>query len=316
MITYERLSQIIPSDRALAWKALSASFSQINNIQYSRSTGLGNVYVQIETNKDLPAINSATQVLSNAAITYYQSNLATGTGKNGTLVIYDVLGTAAGNIHVDALTTCITTINTMNSEGDLTYLGNIYTTMLGVVDGIFGDPYIGPVTIPGGYPGEGTYTNANEAFANALVSNAQVELSNVVATNPAQTTTLNTAFNTMATKMISEAGYIANADIVFADQIANSQTSIQGLVLNLNSYGASTEVGGTVQYLENVADLTVIGGQAIVASMREGRNRIILNAENIGQFNQVSGDLNTVPPQANLIPSTYTVSEAANTVIT
>ena len=316
MITYERLAQIIPSDQALAWKALSASFAQLNNIQFSQAQNIGNAYVQIETNKDLPDINNATQVLSNAAIAYYQNTLATGTGVDGTIVLYDILGTAAGNVHTDAFLTCASTINTMNTEGDLTYLGNIYTTMLSTVDGTFGDPIIGPVTIPGGYPGAGIYASADDAFGNALISNAQIELANIVSANPTQTTTLNTEFNAIADKLVSESNYIADASVDFANQLPNSKASIQGLIMTLDTNGTNTEVGGTVAFLENVADLSIIGGQAIVACLREGRNRAVLNAERIGQFNQVSADLGTEPPQANLLPSTYTVSEAANTIIT
>jgi len=64
-----------------------------------------------------------------------------------------------------------------------------------------------------------------------------------------------------------------------------------------------------------VADLNTQGGQAIVACLREGRNAAFLNAVNIGLDTSIPVAPTEIPPQANLIPSTYSAAEAANLVV-
>jgi hypothetical protein len=86
-------------------------------------------------------------------------------------------------------------------------------------------------------------------------------------------------------------------------------------VQTLPSYGINTEKNGPSQFLETVADLNTQGGQAIVACLREGRNIAVLNAVNIGVDTNIPATPTEIPPQANLIPSTYSDAEAANLVV-
>ena len=86
-------------------------------------------------------------------------------------------------------------------------------------------------------------------------------------------------------------------------------------VQNLPGYGVNTEQYGPSQFLESVADLNTQGGQAIVACLREGRNAAFLNAVSIGLDTTIPAAPTSVPPQANLIPSTYSAAEAANLVV-
>jgi hypothetical protein len=96
---------------------------------------------------------------------------------------------------------------------------------------------------------------------------------------------------------------------------ANDTSSIYSLVDNLPSYGQQTESGGPAQFWEGVADLTTFTGQAVVATLREGINRSALTRAGV-QTNSVVPALPNPPlPPANLIPSTYTATQAANTVV-
>ena len=88
-----------------------------------------------------------------------------------------------------------------------------------------------------------------------------------------------------------------------------------GFVQNLPNYGVNTEQNGPSQFLETVANLSTQGGQAIVACLREGRNAVFLNAVNIGLDTAIPSTPTTVPPQATLLPSTYSEAEAANLVV-
>jgi hypothetical protein len=64
-----------------------------------------------------------------------------------------------------------------------------------------------------------------------------------------------------------------------------------------------------------MASLTTLSGQAIVASLREGRNEVLLNGTGIYTNTNIPAEPVPPPPSAELIPSTYTESEAANLVI-
>jgi hypothetical protein len=62
--------------------------------------------------------------------------------------------------------------------------------------------------------------------------------------------------------------------------------------------------------LEALADTSVQAGQAIIGAMREGRNDAALDSASIGHDNGVPDQPTTVPPQATLLNSQYTVAEA------
>ena len=75
------------------------------------------------------------------------------------------------------------------------------------------------------------------------------------------------------------------------------------------SYGLQTKVGGSAQYLENIAT-TDRYGQAIIATLREGRTTAGLDSAGVGTANAVPADPQTIPPQAPLIPSVYSAIQA------
>ena len=309
MIAYDRLSQIVPADQALAAKALATSLQQIAGITNMSLPVLANTVSQLQTTNNLPLVSALTQAVpANVANVFINS--AGGTGTNNTVLIIDILGTAAGTVHTQALTNTVAQFNTMN----LISLTSTYTTMANVVNGDYGDPITGPVVILTG-PYANTYTNADDAFGNALIPGAQSEISNTVAAYPTQVTTLNQDWGNMANQLVLEQNQQANANLNFSELQANSTSSIYGFIQSLPSYGADTTEGGTTQFLESVANLTDFTGQSIVASLRQTINQTVLNAAGIQTNSNIPSDPNPPLPQANLIPATYTSQQAANIVV-
>lgn len=309
MIAYDRLSQIIPADQALAAKALATSLQQIAGITNMSLPVLANTVSQLQTTNNLPLVSALTQAVpANVANVFINS--AGGTGTNNTVLIIDILGTAAGTVHTQALTNTVAQFNTMN----LVSLTSTYTTMANVVNGDYGDPVTGPVVILTG-PYANTYTNADDAFGNALIPGAQSEISNTVAAYPTQVTTLNQDWGNMANQLVLEQNQQANANLNFSELQANSTSSIYGFIQSLPSYGADTTEGGTTQFLESVANLTDFTGQSIVASLRQTINQTVLTAAGIQTNSNIPSNPNPPPPQANLIPATYTSQQAANIVV-
>ena len=311
MITYQRLSLIIPPDQALACKAIQVSLQQIKNINNMSLAQLSAAFANMQTTRDLDLISSLTTAVPPSVAAFYASTYATGTGPNGTLVLTDLLGAAVGVPFTSDLTNVTTTINSMTSDGILNTLIEIYVRMQNTVDGVY-DVHDAVVIPPG--PGAGTYDNPDEAL-NALIVVAAIEVAAIESAYPAQSSVLNSNFISMAANLNAENVNLKLASIDIANLDPTSRGPIMSLVQNLPDYGINTEQNGPAQFLESVANLNTQGGQAIVACLREGKNVSVLDGAGAGQDTVIPSTPNSVPPRANLIPSTYTETEAANLVV-
>jgi len=313
VIPYQRLSRIVPSDQALACKAIQVSLQQIKNISGLTLAQLADVFLNMETTRDLPAISALQQAVPASVAAFYSANYGTGTGPNGTLVLTDLLGAAVGVPYTSDITNVTTTINSMTTAGYLTSLTDTYTRMVNTVDGVYGPATTGPVIIPPG-TAAGSYSNADVAMQ-ALISSAAVQVSNIQNAYPTQSSVLNSNFNGMASHLTSENTNLILASIDIANLTSSGRGPIMSFVQTLPNYGINTEQNGPNQFLETVADYNTQGGQAIIACLREGRNAAFLNAVNVGLDTAIPATPSSVPPQANLIPSTYSDAEAANLVV-
>lgn len=332
MITFDRLKQIIPADQALANKALSVALTQVNGLATQNLPTFAETVKNLETTKNLPLITALTQAVPPAVANYYTSTLAVGGGTNGDIRPVDIIGLAAGWQAAESFLRTVEIFSTM----DLTDLTLIYQTMAGVLDGTY-DSGVDPdgytiITIPSGLPGAGTYnpvtapnpspppanievTSAADQAMTVLIGDAQTEIANLQATYPVQTTELNTLWTNMADQVATEDSLQALIKLNYADLTANDRNSIYGFIYSLPTYGTETEEGGTTWFLENMADLTTQGGEAIVACLREGRNQDALNRAGIFTNTKIPGDPIPPPAEAELIPSVYSESEAENLVI-
>jgi hypothetical protein len=339
MIAYDRLSQIIPADQALANKALATALQQIAGIVNTTLPIFANAVINLQTTNNLPLMSALTQAVP-ASVANYLANLA---GTDGQPVqVCDVLGISAGyQITGDFLNTVATLANT-----DVAYLTSTYQTMSNVVVGTYGDPVNGPVTIPVGKPAAGTYypvtaeepgpgnignvtvvvtTAADTALTGTggdtpptgpgLIPVANIEIGNIANNSFAQVATLNSYFNSMSAQVVQENNLQARAQIDFANLIPNSNPSIYSLVYSLPIYGQQTEQGGQAQFWEGVANLSTFTGQALIGAMREGLNKRYLDNAGIITNSAIPADPNPPIPPAPLIPSTYTAQQAANSVV-
>jgi hypothetical protein len=312
-ITYERLGRIIPADQALANKAMQVSLQQIKNISTLTLPQLAAAFSGMETTRDLPLISALQQAVPASVAGFYANTYATGTGPNGTLVLSDVLGAAVGIPFTSDLTNVTTTINSMTTAGILGTLTVTYNRMQNTVNGDYYDSATGNIVIPAG-PGAGTYGNVNSALS-ALISNASSEVSSIQSSYPTQSANLNANFTDMASSIVSENNNLSLASIDIPNLLTSGRGPVMSFVQSLPNYGLNTQENGPSQFLETVANLDSQGGQAIVACLREGRNVAALSAVNVGVDTNIPATPATVPPQANLIPSTYSDAEAANLVV-
>jgi hypothetical protein len=330
MIAYDRLSQIVPADQALAAKALATSLQQITGVTNMTLPVLANVTVNLQTTNNLPLITALTQAVPTAVSTYL-SNIG---GANGRPIgVCDVLGIAAGYQVTDYFLNTVSTFANTN----IAYLTTVYQTMNSVVGNVYGNPVSGPVVIPGGQPAAGTYYAVTSNVGNILVTAAdaamtgtggdtppsgpglipvaQTEIGNLANNSSAQVSTLNSYFTSMAAQVVQEDNLQLAAEIDFANLIPNSSPTVYSLIYSLPSYGAQTQEGGLAQFWEGVANINTFTGQAVVATLREGINRSLLGNAGIQTNAVVPAAANPPQPTANLLSAEYTASQAANLVI-
>jgi hypothetical protein len=187
--------------------------------------------------------------------------------------------------------------------------------MADTVNGVYGDAITGPVVIPAGIAA-GTYANADVAFDTALIPNAESLINSVVSANSVAANILNDNYITMANLLIDQNQNLLAADVDIANLIPEQRSSILGFVTELPTLGLDTDQYSYRQFFESVANIDSLGGQAVIGCMREGVNTQILNDAGIGVDTVIPAVYTVVPVQANLIPSTYSESQAANLVIT
>ena len=304
---YNLLKKIIPSGMALANKALSVSLQQITGITKMTLPQLAKAYHAVETNTGLPDIQGQTQPVPETDINYFTTpnGLATGSGVNGTILLTDVIGTAVGAGVVDQILSAFNTITSLNSVGALTTLTSIYNNMLATINGSNSTYNSGTglwTTL--GQSNANKNTSIDLAFTNVLIPAAQAEIAVIVTAHPNETTNMTTAFVTMANHIVGEQTYQAKANMDIGNLTANSQTSVQSFITSIPQYGKNISIGGPAEFLESVANVEIRGGQAIVATMREGRSRAGLVATGVGPYPQIAVTPSIASPNAILSSST------------
>ena len=262
----------------------------INNASYWLPTTLGGQ----STMSGLPDIIALTTPVPASVTTFFDVSIANGTGPNGTITMCDVLGTA---IDYNGLATYLNTASTALTAivGSASYntLLDLYQRIENVCNSTYGNPAVS-VTVPAG-AGAGTYANAFPYYGGDLALQTLIPLANtaldgVVTAWAAQTTTMNTAWNSIASSLSSEKAFQTRAGINYFNLLAGEQNSVMAFVQNLPSYAVLTDACQAAEFLEDVADTTIVGGQAIIGAMREARNQVSYQAAGLFSANHIPAD--------------------------
>ena len=293
---YVGLSKIIPPDQALASQAIADSLQQVKNIFQLTLPVLARTVAATETNSGLGDITALTKPVPAGVASNINSTLATGTGPNGTLTLFDFMGATAGVPYTAEFTSVASTINSMQSANalytltDATY--GVYTVMQDTLNGDYTtvvnpSPIEITITIPVGLPGEGTYGNLDAAFSTGLIPAAANLIANVAANNASNASSMNTSFTTMAQQLSAETNNLVLAQVTFSDLAANSRSSVMSLSSSLHDIGTDVAPKGQNDFFTAIADTSNQYGQAIIASFREGRNIKVFDNAGIGSDTQI-----------------------------
>jgi hypothetical protein len=141
-----------------------------------------------------------------------------------------------------------------------------------------------------------------------LIPAAYSLIGNIIANNSSNVTVANSAWSNIAAQLVLEQSTQAQANIVFADVVPGVRPT--SLATDIGQYGLDTSVGGAAWFFESVADTSTQGGQAIISSMREARNQVLLS--NAGVGTDIIVDDVVPSPQISITSGQYTAAEAAN----
>ena len=293
---YVGLSKIIPPAQALASQAIADSLQQVKNIFQLTLPVLARTVSATETNSGLGDITALTKPVPASVAANINSTLATGTGPNGTLTLFDFMGATAGIPYTAEFTSIANTINSMQSANALYTLtdstNGVYTVMQDTLNGdyttiINPSPIEITITIPPGLPGAGTYGNLDAAFSTGLIPAAANLIANVATNNASNASSMNSSFTTMAQQLSAETNNLVLAQVTFGDLAANSRSSIMSLGSSLHDIGTDVAPDGQNDFFTAIADTSNQYGQAIIASFREGRNIKVFDNAGIGSDTQI-----------------------------
>ena len=227
----------------------------------------------METLKGLPLVEDVTKPLPDTVTAYYKDTFAKGTGEFGTFTMQDFLGSAVGTVTKNSIQNMVATLYHMN----ITALTSLYNQMLLTVQGVYDDPVYPPqIIIPSG-PAAGTYTDGNDAFTAGLIPAVNTLISTLISTYPSATTSLNNSTNAICNQYVYEYTNQTKSGLTFADLTSGSQQSTVSFMSGLVSAGLDTQIGGQSSYLSLAADAATEAGQAILGSLREGRNNKLMD---------------------------------------
>ena len=322
-----RLANILPSDLAIANGALARSFGQIKSVENTNIETFSSAATATETMKDLPLIQNLTSYIPAGVIEYWtdyyglNSNIQLATGPEGNFTLADCIGYAAGFNSALPLKQNARLLAQMNAAGELDVFYNdagsssSSTGVIVVLEYLINGAYspVDPATdyiIPPGVYGAGTYGDFDLAYT-AVITAAKSLMQSVYSTNTtAQTVQAN--FKRIQEQQAREKLNRAKMDLILSD-IQSQDTNATSLAGSLGSYALDVTDGGPAEFLERIANFDTLGGQAMIASMREARNISVLGAAQIQQ----DGILDTTPPAnpGSFLTSQYTAKSAEAIIV-
>ena len=227
----------------------------------------------METLKGLPLVENVAQAMPNDVTSYYKTTFATGTGEFGTFRLQDFLGSATGTITQQSMLNTVVVINSINVSA----LTSLYAQMLLTVQGAYDDPMNpGWIIIPTG-PAAGTYTSGDLAFTTGLIPSANTIIATLISTYPFQTSALDRQINNICNQYTYEYTNQVRAGLDFTELTTGTQHATFSFMSSLATAGQDSMRGGQANFITAVANTEIQAGQAIIGSLREGRNILLMD---------------------------------------
>ena len=300
-----KLEGMIPSDIAVACGALSVAMQQIKNISIMDIEKFSQVVTNMETTLGLSVNGTSTPVDSNG-VTLALNAIALGSGKHGTYTMCDFFGSMTGiEYKLDRIQALITQLQTPA-------LATIYAAI----------------------EAELLLSQNHNTVLTTQIALANTEIDSIYNTQPSVVAELNILWNNLGTRLTKEINARA---LALANTLVSDNNTIYSFVDSINTYALETGPCESASVLESISDLTTIGGQSLIATMRETRNasrlgliggeldndisdQLPLESSNGLGIQRVTGESQAPgsfagSPETNLIPQNLDIFNISSTIL-
>lgn len=235
--------------------------------------------------------------------TYYISDATVSNAGGG----YGRGGAGAPTVSIPSMPSAVLTTRIGTNPNDLSTFGKVISVSIvnnGDQSSNPGSPTVEVQAPPtGSYPSPGGNTPyltvgwpTMDGAVSSYVAPANAEIASIQNSDSNGTKQLNLIYDITGTQLLIEqrARYTAIAPVPDTTRdvwISNYPTSQYSFVDNVYSWSSDTSPGGVVQMLEAIADYNYIGGQSLVALMRESRNQSRLRNLGVELTNNVPSAL-------------------------
>ncbi len=243
------LNGILPLEQTRACGAFMVTMNQIKNIRMIDFERFSQVVANLEvTNLNLPLINSNQSTPGNVDLTNNALKLtAFGTGNSGTYQACDFMGAMSGTPYNKWYAQIQRLLTQLATPTLTTIYNNLYALA---------------VSSP-----------SSSASAAALITAANNEIANIVASNPQGVNKLNYYWSLVGKQLATEQATTAMAFKQTVNVYENSDVSnLESFVRKLSDFAMYTGANEISTCLEKISDTSNVGGQSIIAVLRESRN--------------------------------------------
>jgi hypothetical protein len=231
---------IIPNDVAVASGALRASMLQVKNISIMDIEKFSQVVTNLETTLGL-TVNGTNTPVDSAGVTSALATLAVGSGPEGTFTMCDFFGSMTGiEYQLAQIQALLTQLQT--------------PTLTSIYAAIAAEMLLA--------------TNHNAALT-TQINLANTEITRIYNTQTPVVIELNTLWNNLGARLSNEINARA---LALSAESSSDNTTIYSFIDSLDEYALETQDCQSAPVLEMISNTTTIGGQSLIASMRETRN--------------------------------------------
>ena len=254
-----RLAGILPEDIAYACDAFSMSMRQIKNIQNIDIEKFAQVVTNLENVTDLqinsntsPGVQGTSIPTNVQAIKDALAKIAFGSSTDGKLLTVDFFASMTNLYYPwDELKKAVKTLEGIPEVSTLqTYFQDLYTQLC--------------------KPGFTLNDFSNNVVP--IINNIDSLVENIFNAHKDTIAPINDLYNHMGGGLSREQLVRRKAIAGGVENVTSSTTDVYSFIDNLSTYSSETEPGETASVIESIADITTLGGQSLIGSMREARN--------------------------------------------
>jgi hypothetical protein len=290
------LTGIIPQDIAIAAGAFSVSMQQIKNIMQIDIEKFSLSVVDLElTGQDLNLLNTANGIPVNIqAVDQMLALTALGSGNSGGYRQCDFFGAAAGYPYNDWLEHSTILLQETASE----QLRKIYADLYQLAF----LPLPPPPPDPQPDPPEPPIPDTMNEDLIAIIARINQEITRIFNSNNTKCNQLNYYWNLIGNQLFLEQRAIPYAQPLQSETVSLvGQSDFKSFVNNIPKYAADVGPGESAQILEQISNIANLGGQSIIASMREARNAERLAWSGIPSENDVEDEIDLCSASAGQV---------------